>query len=549
MKSEVKEEATQVELGCCTVPDTVRALKEEIEEQCSVPVKLQSLVCEGKALQPDTAKLKTLGVKTRDTVEVSYSCEAEVQKVKRVLTWVDYMTAYLHNRHPLLSTELSTEAEMLAMVGLNERLLQRMAINYFSPPDNPRVKANKVYFLSNDGVAKLANLLYIVTDQPWSEQVLHMKLLESPILNALRCFATGNEDYIKELINHDVPGFVVMMLTRIRLVPFCPVEDLMGTPGVKAHNDLLVLDMMGSVLEIMWTMRRHKEQYTDMTALHVCTENLVSLTVSPSVTNRQACLSLYLVLIRLCWIESIVDLGQASLIFLEAPKVREGYGETPEEVEMVRYFCSVFVAWKLLHNCTHFKTPGAGIPSQIKKTHEFLKDFHALCDRDRLIKMVEKYDLIVYNLLPMFGLLFHPKSETRTLLPDYSLDFCVELEALAYRCLLIHLEVVLSQQSLRNELKFKDTDQHIVCFPWGLPPYLKVHAQHLASFVHSFKPLPVPKLSIIVRARVARSYLEIDKMKKEKTGAGLDGEAFSKIARAGLPVMAKDQQVYIIAIH
>ena len=163
------------------------------------------------------------------------------------------MTAYLHNRHPLLSTELSTEAEMLAMVGLNERLLQRMAINYFSPPDNPRVKANKVYFLSNDGVAKLANLLYIVTDQPWSEQVLHMKLLESPILNALRCFATGNEDYIKELINHDVPGFVVMMLTRIRLVPFCPVEDLMGTPGVKAHNDLLVLDMMGSVLEIMWT--------------------------------------------------------------------------------------------------------------------------------------------------------------------------------------------------------------------------------------------------------------------------------------------------------
>ena len=70
MKSEVKEEVTQVELGCCAVPDTVRALKEEIEEQCSVPVKLQSLVCEGKALQPNTAKLKTLGVKTRDTVEV-----------------------------------------------------------------------------------------------------------------------------------------------------------------------------------------------------------------------------------------------------------------------------------------------------------------------------------------------------------------------------------------------------------------------------------------------------------------------------------------------
>lgn len=84
------------------------------------------------------------------------------------------------------------------------------------------------------------------------------------------------------------------------------------------------------------SMRRHKEQYTDMTALHVCTENLVFLAVSPSVTNRQACLAIYIVLIRLCWIESIVDLGQASLIYLEAPRVRESYGETREEVIMVK---------------------------------------------------------------------------------------------------------------------------------------------------------------------------------------------------------------------
>ena len=70
LKSEVKEEQTEVELGCCVVPDTVKALKEEIEEQCSVPVSLQSLVCQEKTLEPDSAKLKTLGVKTRDTVEV-----------------------------------------------------------------------------------------------------------------------------------------------------------------------------------------------------------------------------------------------------------------------------------------------------------------------------------------------------------------------------------------------------------------------------------------------------------------------------------------------
>ena len=163
------------------------------------------------------------------------------------------MTAYLHHHHPLASTELSTEAEILATIGLNERLFQRMAINYFSPAGNPRVKANKCYFLSKDGVAKLMNLLNIITDPPWNEEVLHMKLFEAPILDALRSFATGNEAYIEELIKHDVPGFVVMMMTRIRLIPFRPVEDLMGTPGVKAHNDIMVLDMISSVLEIMWT--------------------------------------------------------------------------------------------------------------------------------------------------------------------------------------------------------------------------------------------------------------------------------------------------------
>ena len=214
-----------------------------------------------------------------------------------------------------------------------------------------------------------------------------------------------------------------------------------------------------------------------------------------------------------------------------------------------RYLCTVYVAWKLLHNCTHFKTPGAGIPTQIKNTYKFLKDFHATCTRDEIIKMVEKYDLIVYNLLPMFGLLFHPKNQPRTLIPEYSLEFIVELDTLAVKCLLVHLEVVLSQPSIRNNLTYKDVDQHIVCFPWGLPPSVREHAQHLVRFVQSFRPLPVPKLSIIVRAQIARSYLEFDKLQKEKVGEGsIDQVAYPDIARVGLPVLSRDQQVYVIAI-
>ena len=59
-----------MELPCSVVPDTVKALKEEIEEQHNVPVELQSLVFLGEQLTADDVKLKKLGLKTRDTVEV-----------------------------------------------------------------------------------------------------------------------------------------------------------------------------------------------------------------------------------------------------------------------------------------------------------------------------------------------------------------------------------------------------------------------------------------------------------------------------------------------
>lgn len=209
----------------------------------------------------------------------------------------------------------------------------------------------------------------------------------------------------------------------------------------------------------------------------------------------------------------------------------------------------MFVSWKFLHNTNHLKPPFSGVPTQMQNTLELMKEFLTTCPRDDIIKMVERYDLVVYNLLPMFGLLFHPKNQPRTLLPTYSLEFITEMDTLAVRVLIIHLEVVMSQQSVRNELTFKDADQHIVCFPWWLPPQIKGHAQHLVRFVQSFQPLPMPKLSIIARARLARSYLEFDKLQKEKKGEGsLEQVAYPQIARVGMPVMTRDQNVYVMAI-
>ena len=184
--------------------------------------------------------------------QVSYECEAEVQKVGRIIEWINYMTSYLENMHPIVSTEIGIEADMLTTIGLNERMCERLALNYFSPSGAPRVEANKRYFLSKKGPAKLCNLLYIIISQPWGQQFLRLKLLESKILDAMRCFGQGNVELQKVLVDEGVVGYALMMLHRVRLVAGQPVEDRMGSWGAREHNNFLVVEMLGSVIEILW---------------------------------------------------------------------------------------------------------------------------------------------------------------------------------------------------------------------------------------------------------------------------------------------------------
>lgn len=70
MKSEAKSEPTTVELPCSVIPDTVKDLKVEIEEQHNVPIDMQYLKFHGELLTPDDTKLKKVGLNTGDSIEV-----------------------------------------------------------------------------------------------------------------------------------------------------------------------------------------------------------------------------------------------------------------------------------------------------------------------------------------------------------------------------------------------------------------------------------------------------------------------------------------------
>ena len=61
-----------MELACSVVPETVEALKEEIEEQYNIPMEMQSIVFQAEPLVENDAKLRKVGLKNRDTLEVMW---------------------------------------------------------------------------------------------------------------------------------------------------------------------------------------------------------------------------------------------------------------------------------------------------------------------------------------------------------------------------------------------------------------------------------------------------------------------------------------------
>lgn len=70
LKNEVKEGPTEVELSCSTIPTTVKDLKEEIEDQYNIPMAMQSIKFHGELLEDEDSKLRRIGFRNRDTLEV-----------------------------------------------------------------------------------------------------------------------------------------------------------------------------------------------------------------------------------------------------------------------------------------------------------------------------------------------------------------------------------------------------------------------------------------------------------------------------------------------
>ena len=200
----------------------------------------------------------------------------------------------------------------------------------------------------------------------------------------------------------------------------------------------------------------------------------------------------------------------------------------------------------MLHTCEQLRDNG----DQISRTLKLMKDFIASADLAAITDLSHTYKLFYTNVASMFTLLFHPKNQPHTLLPSCTLSMVTDLEEQATQVLLFHLQVVFSFAPVRESLEGNDTAEYLVCLPWSLPPSAALAAQKLVAQLHGYKPLPLPRLSHMVRSMITHTYLDYKKVLKKAEETKLSQAAQPDSPPLYLPVYTSpDRSIVVISLQ
>lgn len=165
---------------------TVLDVKRLVEKHLSIPVCVQDLTYDSQTVT-DEMSLKSIGLRSGDTVHISYPCEADCDAIGIVIAWLYETTACLRNEKPTVRTYRNASALLtkLLTMGVTQRLLEGLSQTYFGSFGEARTTVNRLYFLQMDGVRRLVELLTLIQRVPWSDQWRWMKYLEHQCLQVL----------------------------------------------------------------------------------------------------------------------------------------------------------------------------------------------------------------------------------------------------------------------------------------------------------------------------------------------------------------------------
>jgi len=82
---------------------------------------------------------------------MTYLCEAQVEEVRIVVEWFQFLHRFHSFYHYSLFGGSPMEIRMVVIQGINECIPRLMANEYLYPPDDKTKYANRVYFLQENG--------------------------------------------------------------------------------------------------------------------------------------------------------------------------------------------------------------------------------------------------------------------------------------------------------------------------------------------------------------------------------------------------------------
>ena len=196
-------------------PQCVLDLKNEIQRRLSIPICVQSLSFQSETLG-DEAKLESLHIRSGDSLQLSYYCEGDCEKMGLVTDWIASLGEAVKQR----SYDVVEDTLRFGLTMQYDEDLGLVLFDWLKP----KATVNKLYFEQTGGLDTLVRLYFDLCSLSWSEMTWGLKYVECICAQSLCNF--GETFALRRvLLKKGIFESCMDSLLRVRLVRGVAVVD------------------------------------------------------------------------------------------------------------------------------------------------------------------------------------------------------------------------------------------------------------------------------------------------------------------------------------
>lgn len=171
---QITSKLVNIELSSSPNSTTIGDLKQKIEEQHEIPKHLMKLQL-NSAILPDTQSLDQLNLRNGDTFIVNYYSKADCRAINNCITILKRLLEQLHDWDNMKYHNMANFVQA-------EMNLSSLGYRLFLPWLDVRKYANKLYFVSKDGLVLVNKSLSILLDLPQASLTSSLQRIEGLLL-------------------------------------------------------------------------------------------------------------------------------------------------------------------------------------------------------------------------------------------------------------------------------------------------------------------------------------------------------------------------------